>query len=346
VPRVLALESSCDETACAVVESSRVLSSVVSSQIEVHRPFGGVVPELASRHHLASVVPVVSEALVGAGLKLSELDAIGVTEGPGLVGALLVGLQMARGLAFATSRPLMGIHHMEGHIFSAFLGDEVLEVQPFAPHVALLVSGGHTELVAVEGLGRYRMLGSTRDDAAGEAYDKVAKLLGLGYPGGPVIDRLADEGDPEAVAFPRSMKARGNLDFSFSGLKTAVLVHVEKHGAPDSRQALVDLCASFQAAVVDVLVDKARQAVAKTGLGRLHVVGGVAANRGLAAAVRAAAAEDGFSSVVPPPRYCGDNAAMIAAAAEARLVAGVEPGTELDTTVAIDDVRLQLPGDA
>jgi N6-L-threonylcarbamoyladenine synthase len=342
VVRVVALESSCDETACAVVESSRVLSSVVSSQIEVHRPFGGVVPELASRHHLGEVVPVVAEALDRAGTRLSDVHAIGVTEGPGLVGALLVGLQMARGLSLATGRPLYGVHHMEGHIWSAFLGDDELNPQPFVPHVALLVSGGHTELVAVEGLGRYRMLGATRDDAAGEAYDKVAKLLGLGYPGGPVIDRLAADGDPSAYAFPRSMKGQPNLDFSFSGLKTAVLVHVEKHGPPGSRQELADLCASFQAAVVEVLVDKARQAVAATKMDRLHIVGGVAANRGLRAAAREVARDRGFECVVPPVRYCGDNAAMIAAAAAARIEAGVAPGTELHTTMAIDDPKLRL----
>ena len=340
--RVLAIESSCDETACAVVESLRVLSSVVSSQIEVHRPFGGVVPELASRHHLGEVVPVVSEALHRAGTSLSEIQAIAVTEGPGLVGALLVGLQMARGLSLATGLPLYGIHHMEGHIFSAFLGDDELATQPFEPHVALLVSGGHTELVAVEGLGQYRMLGSTRDDAAGEAYDKVAKLLGLGYPGGPVIDKLALDGNPQAHAFPRSMMRHDNLDFSFSGLKTSVLVHVEKQGPPTSREELADLCASFQAAVVEVLVAKACQAVTATGLGRLHIVGGVAANRGLRAAARHAAAEHGFECTVPPPRYCGDNAAMIAGAAVARIEAGVASGTELHTTLSIDDPRLKL----
>lgn len=341
--RVLALESSCDETAAAVVEGSMVRSSVVRSQVEVHRRFGGVVPELASRHHLGAVVPVVDEALERAGVDLSMLDAIAVTEGPGLVGALLVGVQMARGLAAARGLPLFGVHHMEGHLLSAFLGDDTREARPFCPHVALLVSGGHTELVDVAGLGRYRMLGATRDDAAGEAYDKVAKLLGLGYPGGPVIDRLAAEGDPTAVALPRAMADHKGLDFSFSGLKTAVRVHVDRGGMPDSRQALADLCASFQAAVVDVLVLKARRAVQRTGRARLHIVGGVAANRGLREAAAAAAEADGFVFEAVPLRYCGDNAAMIGAAAAARLAAGVTPAVDVHTNLAIDDPRMQLP---
>ncbi len=341
-PCVLAIESSCDETAAAVVEGSTVRSSVVRSQIEIHGRFGGVVPELASRHHLGAVVPVVDEALASAGVGLSELDALAVTEGPGLVGALLVGVQMARGLATARGLPLYGVHHMEGHIMSAFLGDDTRPAQPMSPHVALLVSGGHTELVDVAGLGRYEILGATRDDAAGEAYDKVAKLLGLGYPGGPVIDRLAAEGDPTAVSFPRAMADRPTLDFSFSGLKTAVRVHVDRGGMPDSRSALADLCASFQAAVVDVLVLKARRALERTGRDRLHIVGGVAANRGLRAAAQQAATDAGFSFEAVPLRYCGDNAAMIGAAAAARIAAGVDPAVDVHTSRSIDDVRMQL----
>lgn len=343
VPRVLAIESSCDETAAAVVDGNRVRSSVVRTQIDVHARFGGVVPELASRHHLGAIATVVDEALAQAQCSLDALDAIAVTEGPGLVGALLVGVQYARGLALACDRPLLGVHHMEGHLFSACLGDDEREPTPLAPHVALLVSGGHTELVAVERLGRYTLLGATRDDAAGEAYDKAAKLLGLGYPGGPVIDRLAREGDPGAVALPRGMADRDNFEFSFSGLKTAVLVHIEQHGLPPSRAALADLCASFQAAVVDVLVRKARRAVRRSGLGRLHIVGGVAANAGLRAAAAAAAQQDGFVLVVPPLRYCGDNAAMIGAAAAARIEAGCAPSVELHTTSGLDDARQQLP---
>jgi len=341
--RVLAIESSCDETAAAVVEGSLVRSSVVRSQIEIHGRFGGVVPELASRHHLGAVVPVVDEALQQAGQELDELDAIAVTEGPGLVGALLVGVQMARGLATARGLPLVGVHHLEGHLFSAFLGDDERPPRPLCPHVALLVSGGHTELCDVAGLGQYRILGATRDDAAGEAYDKVAKMLGLGYPGGPVIDRLAAEGDPTTVALPRAMADRATLEFSFSGLKTAVRMHVDRQGQPDSRQALADLCASFQAAVIDVLVLKARAALRATGRDRLHIVGGVAANRGLRAAAERAAAEHGFTFEAVPLRYCGDNAAMIGAAAAARLEAGLAQGVHVHTSLALDDPRVLAP---
>jgi len=342
--RVLAIESSCDETAAAVVEDGRVLSNVVRSQTDIHATFGGVVPELASRHHLGAVVPVVRTALQKAGLgeRLEGLDAIAVTEGPGLVGALLVGVQMARGLALAAGLPLLGIHHMEGHVFSAFLGDETRPAPPFVPHIALLVSGGHTEIVEVAGLGRYRVLGATRDDAAGEAYDKVAKILGLGYPGGPIVDRLAAEGNGATHNFPRSMADRDSLEFSFSGLKTAIMVHLERQGAPTSRAALADLCASFQAAVVDVLVLKATKAVLESGYGRLHVVGGVAANKGLRAAVTAAGAKHGFAVEVPALRYCGDNAAMIAAAACARFQAGALGGVEIHTSRPLDDERLRI----
>jgi N6-L-threonylcarbamoyladenine synthase len=342
-PRVLAIESSCDETAAAVVEGSHVRSSVVRSQIEIHNRFGGVVPELASRHHLGAVVPVVDEALQQAGCTLDELDAIAVTEGPGLVGALLVGVQMARGLALATGLPVVGVHHMEGHLLSAFLGDETRPARPLCPHVALLVSGGHTELVDVAGLARYRILGATRDDAAGEAYDKVAKMLGLGYPGGPIIDRLAAEGDATTVPLPRAMADRDSLEFSFSGLKTAVRVHVDRHGQPDSRKTLVDLCASFQAAVVDVLVRKARLALRQTGRDRLHIVGGVAANRALREAAAQAAAAHGFTFEAVPLRYCGDNAAMIGAAAAARIEAGLTQGVQVHASLALDDPRMQAP---
>ena len=344
MPRVLAIESSCDETACAVVDGLDVRSSVVRTQIEIHARFGGVVPELASRHHLGAITPVIECALEDAGVRsLAELDALAVTEGPGLIGALLVGVQAARGLALGSGLPLFGIHHMEGHLFSACLGDAKRDAVPFVPHVALLVSGGHTELVVVEGLGHYRVLGATRDDAAGEAFDKGAKLLGLGYPGGPVIDRLAADGNPRAHAFPRGMADRDGCEFSFSGLKTALLVQLERGGQPSTREELCDLCASFQAAIVDVLVLKARRAVARSGLGRLHIVGGVAANRGLREAAARAAHDDGFVLEVPPPRYCGDNAAMIAAAAAARVAAGARPSVELHTSLAIDDVRMQLP---
>ncbi len=347
-PRVLAIESSCDETACAIVEGLEVRSSVIATQIEVHADFGGIVPELASRHHLSAVIPVIESALKDAGISsiAAEIDAIAVTRGPGLVGALLVGVQVGRGLAAATGLPLLGIHHMEGHLFSAFIGDSERQSRPFAPHLALLVSGGHSELVDVRGLGDYRILGATRDDAVGEAFDKVAKMVGLGYPGGPVIDRLATEGDATAITFPRAMlRDRKNLEFSFSGLKTAVMVHLEEHGQPNSRAELADLCASFQAAVVDVLVTKTRRARARIGRDRVHVVGGVSANRGLRAAIEAAGLEDSFSVAVPPLRYCGDNAAMIAAAGAARfaVLKSAPPEVSVLASIALDDPAMELP---
>ena len=339
-PKILAIESSCDETACAVVEGLHVHSSVIASQVAIHAKFGGVVPELASRHHLTAAVPVLQEALASAKVELAELDGLAVTEGPGLVGALLVGVQLASGLALATGLPLYGIHHMEGHLLSPFLGDAQRPARDLAPHLALSVSGGHSELVLVSGLGRYRVLGSTRDDAAGEAFDKVAKLLGLGYPGGPVIDALAVEGDPRAIRFPRAMLAdRERFEFSFSGLKTAVAVYVEQHGQPASRAALADVCASFQAAVIEVLVAKARSARRKFGCTAMTVVGGVSANRGLRDALAAAAVSDGFDLWTPALRYCGDNAAMIGAAAALRMQAGMTPGVRVFASRAIDGAR-------
>ncbi|MFV8751092.1 tRNA (adenosine(37)-N6)-threonylcarbamoyltransferase complex transferase subunit TsaD [Nannocystaceae bacterium ST9] len=346
-PILLAIESSCDETACAVVEGHEVRSSVVASQIEIHARFGGVVPELASRHHLDAITPVIEQAIREAGLEptrlADQLDALAVTDSPGLVGALLVGVQAARGLALATGLPLHGVHHMEGHLFSAFLGDRDHPSEPFEPHLALLVSGGHTELVDVAGLGEYRLLGSTRDDAAGEAFDKVAKLLGLPYPGGPVIDRLAAEGNPSAIEFPRAMLDSPNLEFSFSGLKTAVATWTQRHGQPSSHAELADVCASFQAAVVDILVGKTCKARRATGRTRVHVVGGVAANRALRSGFEQAAAREGFRVVAPPLRWCGDNAAMIAAAAGARHAHGWPAHVDVDASIAIDDPRLQPP---
>lgn len=343
-PRVLAIESSCDETAAAVVEQRAagpyVLSSVVRTQVEVHAKFGGVVPELASRHHLGSVSAVVSKALEDAELEASSLDAIVVTEGPGLIGALLVGIQVGRGMATALDKPLIGVHHLEGHLLSTSLGDATTAPSTFGPRLALVVSGGHTELVDVQGLGAYTILGATRDDAVGEAYDKVAKLLGLGYPGGPVIDRLAREGNPEAHAFPRAMIDKPNLEFSFSGLKTAVLVHVDRHGQPSSRQELCDVCASFQAAVVDVLVSKTRRAVTQTGARSVHIVGGVAANSGLRAAMDAQAKTQGFELRCSALRYCGDNAAMIGAAGLARLTGPAQ--VTVHANRPLDDPYLRL----
>jgi N6-L-threonylcarbamoyladenine synthase len=309
---VLAIETSCDETAAAVVAPGpEVLSSVVSSQVDLHARFGGVVPEVAGRAHLELLTPVVAEALERAGLAgVPPVDAVAATCGPGLVGSLLVGLSHAKALAMAWDVPFVGVNHLEGHLFASLLDHPDLEW----PLVVLLVSGGHTVLVLVEGLGRYRLLGQTLDDAAGEAFDKVARFLGLGYPGGPAIDRVARDGDPGAFAFPRSMLDEG-YDFSFSGLKTAVVRTVEK--APEASSA--DVAASFQEAVVDVLVAKARRAVAATGARGLCLAGGVAANSLLRRRVAEACAADAVAALVPSMAMCTDNAAMIGAAGQWRL---------------------------
>ncbi len=307
---VLGIETSCDETAAAVVRDGRVaLSDVVSSQIDIHRRWGGVVPELASRNHVVQVMPVVDEALTCAGVGLSDLDAIAVTSGPGLIGALLVGVQAAKSLAWAAGKPLVGVNHLEGHL----LAIRLLAEPPEPPFLGLVVSGGHTSLYAVEGFGTYRLLGSTRDDAAGEAYDKVAKMLGLPYPGGVQIDRLAQNGDKAAIRFPRAHIKGAELDFSFSGLKTAVLTHLHKNGKPEG-QALSDLCASFQEAVADPLTKKAVRAARRFGLKQLVLCGGVAANSRLRALAAERGAEAGLTVLLPPLKLCTDNAAMIAVA--------------------------------
>ena len=323
---VLGIETSCDETAAAIVEDGRrVLADVVASQILVHAPYGGVVPEVASRQHVATIVPVIQRTVADAGIALGDLDAIAVTCGPGLVGALLVGVETAKSLAFALGKPLVGVNHLAGHLAAVFLGDDA---PPPFPHLALLVSGGHTALIRVDEPGRTSLLGATRDDAAGEAFDKVGKLLGLGYPGGVAIDRLAATGNPRAVELPRALPARDDLDFSFSGLKTAVSTRLAKTGVPEGA-ALADFCASFQSAVVDVLVRKSRRALVREGLGALVVCGGVAANRGLRTALAEAAREDGFGLFIPPPKRCTDNAAMIAAEGSALFLRGKRSGLDL-----------------
>jgi len=329
---VLGVETSCDETAASVVEDGRrVRSDVVASQILVHAEYGGVVPEVASRQHVATIVPVLRRAVADAGIGFADLDGVAVTCGPGLVGALLVGVETAKALAYALGKPLVGVNHLAGHLAAAFLDDAA----PFAtpgpppyPHLALLVSGGHTALIRVDGPGATRLLGATRDDAAGEAFDKVGKMLGLGYPGGVVVDRLSATGNARAHALPRALAGRDDLDFSFSGLKTAVSTLLAGLPAPEGA-ALADLCASFQAAVVDVLVRKSRRALAREGLRALVVCGGVAANRGLRAGLAAAAGEDGFDLFIPPPKRCTDNASMIAAAGTQLLARGTRSGLDL-----------------
>lgn len=306
----LGIETSCDETAAAVVKDARVaLSDVVSTQIDIHRRWGGVVPELASRNHVVQVMPVIDEALTRAQVTLDDLDVISVTSGPGLQGALLVGLQVAKSLALAKGLPFVGVNHLEGHLLAIRLAEDAPEL----PFLGLVVSGGHTTLYEVPAFGTYRRLGTTRDDAAGEAYDKVAKILGLPYPGGVPIDQLAQTGDPNAIKFPRALKQHDVLDWSFSGLKTAVLVHVQKHGLPTG-QALNDLCASFQEAVADALTKKLIAGAKKAQAKQLVLCGGVAANSRLRALAEERAADAGLKLYLPPKRLCTDNGAMIAVA--------------------------------
>ena len=323
--RILGLETSCDETACAVVEvddaagerpRGRALSDIVHTQAAMHARFGGVVPELASRDHLQRVLPVIDEALRSAGTTLDGIDGISVTRGPGLVGALLVGVQVAKAFAYATGKPLVGVNHLEGHLLAVMLAEDA----PSPPFLGLVVSGGHTSLYAVTRIGEYRALGHTLDDAAGEAFDKVAKLLGLPYPGGAVIDSLSKGGDPRAFAFPRglSRKRRDVFDFSFSGLKTAVATHVAAH----RDGALPDLCASFQEAVCDALTLRAVRAANHAGLRQLVLCGGVAANSRLRALAQERCQAEGIALFVPPPRLCTDNGAMIAMAGAPHLARG------------------------
>lgn len=357
--RILGLESSCDETACAIVElretappvsatgaaargfpSLMVRSDVVASQIELHNRWGGIVPEIAARQHIQNVLPTVDSALRDAGLRLTDLDGIAVTRGPGLVGALLVAVQVGKALAFATGLPLVGVNHLEGHLLAAYLSDgEANEVPPM-PHLALLVSGGHTALLHVRALGDYELLGSTSDDAAGEAFDKVGKLLGLGYPAGPQIDRLAATGNAQAVRFPKAMTGqKRGLQLSFSGLKTAAAAHLAAN-PPQSETELANFCASFQAAIVEQLVRKTRLAlVAHPSLPAVVVSGGVACNRGLRTALHRLCQEHGRRFFAARPRWCADNAAMIAAAGALRLQRGERSDVYLNATASLPIAR-------
>lgn len=322
---VLGFESSCDETGVALVafegtQTPRLLAHALHSQVALHADYGGVVPELASRDHIRHALPLTREVLARAGRQLQDVDVVAYTQGPGLAGALLVGAGVACALAAALERPVMGVHHLEGHLLSPFLG----EAAPAFPFVALLVSGGHTQLMRVDGVGRYALLGETVDDAAGEAFDKSAKLLGLAYPGGPALARLADFGDPEAYELPRPLLHSHDLNFSFSGLKTAVLTQVRRFDGLPCDQPRADLAASTQAAIVDVLVRKSRQALEQTGLRRLVVAGGVGANQHLRTELARACAALGAQVHYPDLVFCTDNGAMIAMAAALRMQAGVE----------------------
>lgn len=331
---ILAIESSCDETAAAVVKNGReVLSNVISSQIALHTLYGGVVPEIASRKHIEKINYVIREALAEAGMKLEEMDAIGVTYGPGLVGALLVGVAEAKAISYASGIPLVGVHHIEGHISANYI--QAPELEP--PFICLVVSGGHTHLVVVNDYGKYEIIGHTRDDAAGEAFDKVARAIGLGYPGGPKIDKLAKEGNPHAIDFPRAHMEDAPYDFSFSGVKSAVLNHLNKCRMIGEPIVEADIAASFQQAVVDVLVDNAIRAAKDYHMDRLAIAGGVASNGALRAAMEAACEKEGIRFYRPSPIFCTDNAAMIGVAAYYEYQKGTRHGWDLN---AVPNLKL------
>lgn len=331
---ILAIESSCDETAAAVVKNGReILSNVISSQIALHTLYGGVVPEIASRKHIEKMNQVIEAALLEAGLCLEEMDAIGVTYGPGLVGALLVGVAEAKAIAYAANKPLVGVHHIEGHISANFIEHPDLE----PPFLCLIVSGGHTHLVIVKDYGEFEILGRTRDDAAGEAFDKVARAVGLGYPGGPKIDQAAKDGNPNAMKFPRA-KVEGSIyDFSFSGLKSAVLNHINHTRMMGEELNVADLAASFQNAVVDVLVSHSLDAAKEYGFKKLAIAGGVASNSALRQGMRLACEKAGIAFYYPSPIYCTDNAAMIGTAAYYEYINGARAGWDLN---AVPNLKL------
>lgn len=331
---ILAIESSCDETAAAVVKNGRtVLSNVISSQIELHKLYGGVVPEIASRKHIEKINQVIEEALKEAQMTLEEMDAIGVTYGPGLVGALLVGVAEAKAIAYAAKKPLVGVHHIEGHISANYIENAQLE-PPFA---CLVVSGGHTHLVLVNDYGKYQIIGRTRDDAAGEAFDKVARAIGLGYPGGPKIDRLAKEGNADAIRFPRAHIGDAPYDFSFSGVKSAVLNYLNGAQMKGEKIVEADVAASFQKAVIGVLVDHSMKAVRDFGMKKFAIAGGVASNSALRSAMKEACEAQGVEFYYPSPIFCTDNAAMIGAAAYYEYMAGVRHGLDLN---AVPNLKL------
>lgn len=331
---ILAIESSCDETAAAVVKNGReILSNVISSQIALHTLYGGVVPEIASRKHIEKINQVVEAALLEAGMYLEDMDAIGVTYGPGLVGALLVGVAEAKAIAYATGKPLVGVHHIEGHVSANFIEHPDLE----PPFLCLIVSGGHTHLVIVKDYGEFEILGRTRDDAAGEAFDKVARAVGLGYPGGPKIDLAAKEGNPHAIKFPRA-KVEGNIyDFSFSGLKSAVLNHINHANMMGEEISVADLAASFQSAVVDVLVSHTVDAAKEYGFKKIAIAGGVASNSALRKEMGLACEKAGIAFYYPSPIYCTDNAAMIGTAAYYEYINGARAGWDLN---AVPNLKL------
>ena len=331
---ILAIESSCDETAAAVVKNGReVLSNVISSQIALHTLYGGGVPEVASRKHIEKINDVIQEALKKAMVSLGDLDAVGVTYGPGLVGALLVGVAEAKAISYARKLPLVGVHHIEGHISANYIENPDLE----PPFICLVVSGGHSHLVVVKDYGEYEVIGRTRDDAAGEAFDKVARAIGLGYPGGPKIDRVSGEGNPDAIAFPRAKVGNAEYDFSFSGMKSAVLNYLNSCRMKGEEIVTADVAASFQKAVVDVLVSHSMEAVRKYGLKKFAIAGGVASNSSLRKAFKEACEKENVAFYHPSPVYCTDNAAMIGTAAFYEYQKGVRHGFDLN---AVPNLKL------
>ena len=332
--KILAIESSCDETAAAVVVNGReVRSNIISSQIDLHTLYGGVVPEIASRKHIEKINQVIEQALVEADSALDDMDAIAVTYGPGLVGALLVGVAEAKAISYAKKKPLIGVHHIEGHICANYIENKELE----PPFLCLVVSGGHTHLVRVCGYGKYEILGKTRDDAAGEAFDKVARAIGLGYPGGPKIEKVSHEGNPHAIEFPRAKISDGPYDFSFSGLKSAVLNYINGCNMKGIEIGQSDVAASFQNAVIDVLVANAMRAIDEFGMEKFAIAGGVASNRTLREAMHKACERKGVEFYHPSPIYCTDNAAMIGAAGYYEYLAGKRDGLDLN---AIPNLKL------